>query len=107
MARIGIDPNDDSNDAQFEPDRNEEVQPQGTPFQVLRFRYTNWRGAAHTYAIVPEGTSYEKLATTGDSRWMLHGHVITRDGDPRQEMGSNRRRSFAIAGMTEISEWVI
>lgn len=58
----------------------------------LKFKYTNWRGDDHEYVIAPEGVSYG----TPDQRWYLNGELILRDGDPREDMGPTRRRSFVI-----------
>src|SRR3954447_13974728 len=75
----------------------------------LKFKYTNWRGDDHEYILEPEPESlaahdYPLEDGNYEFHWNLSGEVITRDGDPRDEMGDTRRRSFVIASMREIEE---
>jgi hypothetical protein len=66
----------------------------------LKFRYRNWRGVEHEYVIEPESVTFG----TPDHRWYLNGEVVTRDGDPRPEMGPTRRRSFHLAELCDVEE---
>jgi hypothetical protein len=67
---------------------------------TLAFDYTNWRGVRYRYVVdfragvAPGPTRHE-----GDPA--LAGSLITRDGDPRHDMGS-RRRTFLIDGMENV-----
>lgn len=77
----------------------------------LRFEYTNWRGDDHVYVIEPDGKVefYEGQGMGEDHvpigpGWTLSGYVVSRDDDPRPEMGNNRRRSFLIADMRAVVE---
>lgn len=69
---------------------------------LLSFDFVNWHGRNHRYLIAPEKI---ELAFTPENEdeptWVLHGEVITRDGDPRPEMG-NRRRTFRMNGLRNI-----
>ncbi len=67
-----------------------------------RFRYTNWRGTEHEYVIDVEGVeaprdfgTYTGEKATGDRVWVVHGDVVTRDGDPRKSVVT-RRRTFKL-----------
>lgn len=74
---------------------------------LLKFRYTNWRGDEHTYVIDVEQLKvglYRRSSTEVGPSWLLHGYVVTRDGDPRPDMGSNRRRTFLLSGIKDIEE---
>ncbi len=75
---------------------------------LLSFTYTNWRGQEHRYVIEPEGKIEFGPYDQGGmhpgqepSAWVMHGKVVTRDGDPRPEMGT-RRRTFLMAEMRDI-----
>lgn len=75
---------------------------------LLRFDYTNWRGHDHTYVIDPAAGRNPGLHAMVDAEradyWGISGQVITRDGDPRREMGDNRRRTFALVKMRNVEE---
>jgi len=74
----------------------------------LKFKYTNWRGNDHEYVISPERGGLEQYTATMTGRdgaaWMVSGDVVTRDGDVREGMGDNRRRSFELIKMRDIEE---
>jgi hypothetical protein len=72
--------------------------------KALKFDYINWKGEAHTYVIVPTGADIGPKKSHGEFRPMLHGNVLTRDGDDRPEMGPTRRRSFVLAELKNIKE---
>lgn len=83
------------------------LQPHPSGGKLLSFAYRNHRGDWHQYAIEVEGIEFTDRTGQHDdvARWMLHGMVVTRDGDARPEMGDNRRRSFIltqIIGMAEV-----
>jgi hypothetical protein len=68
----------------------------------IEFRYVNWRDRVHTYVIDVESIEfgpYERGGMKSGARavWVLSGHVVTRDGDRRPEMGDNRRRTFIMS----------
>jgi hypothetical protein len=69
----------------------------------LKFRYTNWRGDDHVYVVEPTGAG-TGIDDYNRDRPVIHAEVVTRDGDPRPEMGDNRRRTFVIAEMRDIEE---
>lgn len=79
---------------------------------LLRFRYRNWRGFDHLYVIDPDRIECGPYDASGkhDERvgdelaWVLHGWVVTRDGDPRPEMGPTRRRTFLLGQVRELVE---
>lgn len=64
--------------------------------ETVEFDYTNHRGEPHHYVVAPECTQW----TSGG--WFLDGQVVTRDGDPRKDMGPTRRRSFEVDGITNL-----
>lgn len=74
--------------------------------QRLAFKYVNWKGELHEYVIQPESLEFTDAGTVAkvdprpgmQFRWVLHGQLITRDGDPRPEM-STRRRSFDLSSI--------
>lgn len=68
----------------------------------VTFDYVNWRGDSHTYVIDPEGFEFAAYNGANTDRWYLHGQVVTRDGDPREDMGPTRRRSFEIDGIKNL-----
>lgn len=79
--------------------------------ELLKFIYVNWSGEEHEYVIEPESLEYKDIhyihPKTGEyhgEHHVIHGMVVTRDGDPRPEMGDNRRRSFIVAKMQVIRE---
>lgn len=65
---------------------------------LIQFDYTNWKGNDYTYVIATEGVSFGQP----DRVWYLNGDIVTRDGDPREDMGTTRRRSFIIAGIRNL-----
>jgi hypothetical protein len=79
--------------------------PAAPPVHV-RFAYLNWQRRRHEYIIKVESVEwtdrYQVLAGTGtggEFKWVLHGTVVTRDGDPRRELDGhpgNRRRTFLL-----------
>jgi hypothetical protein len=74
---------------------------------LLRFDYVNWHGRLHTYLIEPESIEFgeDHPEELHRGKWLLHGMVVTRDGDPRtKEMGDNRRRSFIFERLRGISQ---
>lgn len=78
----------------------------------VKFNYTNWRGDEHEYEIIVEAVEFGPYDKGGfdDSRdrddwmWVMHGHVVTRDGDERKDMGPTRRRTFIMSGMKLVEE---
>lgn len=83
---------------------------QAAPLEVTRFTYTNWRGVNHVYEVDVESFQFGPFTKDGtDSsapveshRWVMHGYVVTRDGDDRPEMGDNRRRTFLLDGISNM-----
>lgn len=82
------------------------------PPKKLIFGYTNWKGKEYTYKIECESIEYgpyfnSGIARTGEKTWVLNGYLLTRNGDPRDELGpnlGNRRRTFLMHKMDNISE---
>jgi hypothetical protein len=75
---------------------------------VIKFRYTNWRGVEHIYVIQPESIEFGPYDNDGRKEgglkhWVLHGNVVTRDGDPRPEMNP-RRRTFLLVDIFDMEE---
>jgi hypothetical protein len=73
----------------------------------LGFKYENWRGENHVYEIMPEAVECGPWDSSGQHEgrpyeWVMHGYVVTRDGDNRRDMGANRRRTFLMRKMTEL-----
>lgn len=69
----------------------------------LQFVYTNHDGDTHTYVIKPTGAdTLSPVGSDAEELPVLHGDVITRDGDPRLDMDPTRRRTFVIADMAAI-----
>ena len=64
------------------------------PF-ILEFDYVNWKGDPHRYVIKTESLTYGQP----DKHWYINGDLITRDGDPREDMGPTRRRSFKVSAI--------
>lgn len=86
-----------------------EVQYMGN--ELLKFIYVNWNGEEHEYVIEPESLEYKEVSWSSNKtgqysgfHHVVNGMVVTRDGDPRPEMGNNRRRTFIIAKMQVIKE---
>lgn len=72
---------------------------------LLEFDYVNWRGDDHHYVIEPEGLTWEEYpGDVSPEGWFVHGMVVTRDGDPRKDMGPARRRSFRLVKMKNLME---
>lgn len=72
----------------------------------LEFVYTNHDGIDYAYVIEPESIGFipESSVRVDAGHWVLHGQVVTRAGDPRPEMGSNRRRTFVLINMRHTRE---
>lgn len=83
------------------------VLPVPTYTNKIKFKYTNWKGDDHEYVIQVESVEYGHYDGSGinaDVRnWVLHGDVITRDGDSRDDMGT-RRRTFLIEKIRDPEE---
>lgn len=75
---------------------------------LIRFLYTNWNGEHHEYVIEPESIEfapYDKGGSRAGLRgsqavWVLHGDLVTRDGDTRADMDT-RRRTFIMSEIVE------
>lgn len=92
------------------------VQAQFVPYHtdtrahpMLRFRYKNWKGNDHEYVIDPEKIEYGRYSAQGaaiddETNWVLHGFVVTRDGDLRPDMGPTRRRTFLLCQIRDLEE---
>lgn len=71
--------------------------------RVFIFDYVNWRKEEHTYAAAIESVELGKYNASGQPdpsgklQWVMHGHVIERDSQPRPG-----RRTFLISKMSEI-----
>lgn len=68
----------------------------------LEFDYKNWHDKEHHYLIrvetVEHGPYDEKGAGPGKGpNWVVHGDVLMRDGDPRDDMEPTRRRTFLLS----------
>jgi hypothetical protein len=83
--------------------------------KLLKFDYKNWKGEEHTYVIALDmrdafRMQFMKPGVLGrevsaeEMTWHVSGNVVTRDGDPRTEMGPTRRRSFILTKMRNIEE---
>lgn len=70
------------------------------PGVYLRFRYVNHRGDEHEYVVQPQNL------TRPDVWWSIDADVVTRDGDPREELG-DRRRTFRIDKMRDVESVVL
>lgn len=78
---------------------------EGGPIYI-KFCYKNWRGNYHEYVIEPKTVEfgYYHGDVNGDDEgpmWLLHGELLTRDGDERTDMG-DRRRSFIVGKIDEL-----
>lgn len=76
---------------------------------LLEFDYNNWRGDDHSYVIKVESIEfgpYDKGGGTPRPRdqwsWVVHGDVITRDGEERSDMGPTRRRTFLLSDIKNV-----
>lgn len=77
--------------------------------QVVSFDYVNWRGDEHRYQVVVESIELGPYDESGmhraaDTNWVMHGSVLTRDQDPRPDMGPTRRRTFLLNNVANL--WV-
>lgn len=64
----------------------------------IKFTYTNWHGDEHEYVVVPEpALTFGAYANRDPLSWLISGHVISRDGEPRPG-----RRTFRLVGMSNI-----
>jgi hypothetical protein len=66
--------------------------------KLVKFLYRNWKGELHWYVIQPESIEFAVFGDPNsgqDPEWIFHGQVLTRDNDPRTDMGT-RRRSFKL-----------
>lgn len=72
----------------------------------LEFVYTNWKGIDYSYVVEPESIEFvpESSTRVDAGHWVLNAYVVTRSGDPRPEMGDNRRRTFKLTEMRHIRE---
>lgn len=80
--------------------------------KLIRFTYENWRGSVHEYVVEPEAVSFGLFDSNGahpDSpnredniQAVMHGNVVTRDGDTRPDMDT-RRRTFLVRKMRKIT----
>lgn len=78
------------------------------PPTPIKFEYTNWRGDWHIYVVEPESIEFGPYDASGkhsredDVQWVLHGELITRDGDTRPDMGV-RRRTFILSEIKPVT----
>lgn len=79
----------------------------------IKFNYKNWRDEEHEYDILIEAIEFGPFDKGGinpekdlvdDWIWVMHGHVVTRDGDERRDMGPVRRRTFIMSDMRLVEE---
>lgn len=79
--------------------------------RTIEFDYVNWRGDDHRYVITVESFEFRPYLDShqpdpaGTPQWVVHGHVITRDGDTRPELAGhpgNRRRTFLMSIMRNV-----
>lgn len=74
-------------------------------YVYLKFQYRNWRGEEHTYVIEPTGADVSPPSFDHEpNRVMLHGNLISRDGDERCDLGISRQRSFVLVNMRLMEE---
>lgn len=71
--------------------------------KFLKFDYLNWENHEHNYVIQVEKLEWTQYPVTGESHWMIHGFLSSRDGDARIDL-DNRRRSFRLEGMRNVKE---
>lgn len=72
---------------------------EAAPLQTVRFRYENWRGVEHVYEVDVESFQFGPWQKSGlipnapkeTHTWVMHGHVVTRDGMVRANPGGTRR----------------
>lgn len=74
---------------------------------VIEFHYVNWKDEPHDYVIDVESIErdvYGPQGKTGPNKrpqWVMHGHVVRRDGEPRED---NPRRTFLMDRMEDVKE---
>lgn len=72
----------------------------------IKFKYVNWRGGDHEYIIDCESVEFGPYdnggKNNGPSLWVLHGRLVTRDGDPRKDLYTTRRRTFIMNDMRDV-----
>lgn len=71
---------------------------------LLTFDYVNWKGEDHNYVIEECRYTPSYPSPVHEGHWVIHGDVVTRDGDTRPTMGPTRRRTFEILKMRNIKE---
>lgn len=75
--------------------------------ETITFQYVNWRGVNCKYVVEPESVEYGhygdfgSTGSIGEQNWVMHGFVVTRNDDPRKDMGT-RRRTFLLAKMKNV-----
>jgi hypothetical protein len=73
----------------------------------IKFKYTNWRDERHEYVVQVESIHFDPGSGgwygPGSGGWYLNGETITRDGDPREDMGV-RRRSFYLNDLEAVEK---
>lgn len=75
---------------------------------TLEFGYVNWRDEFHQYVVDVESFEFGEYGPQGktgrdvEPRWVMNAHVVTRDGDSREDMGPTRRRTFLMEKMTDV-----
>lgn len=83
--------------------------PTANRYPPVVFEYVNWRGDRHEYKVLVESIAFGMYPTNevnndvqptssvkNEEKFVMHAHVITRDGDPRPDMGPSRRRTFDL-----------
>lgn len=68
---------------------------------LTRFDYVNWHGDPHHY-VVNFSAGQAPGPTLHEGRLCLVGQLVSRDGDPRPEMGATRRRPFVAELMENV-----
>lgn len=77
--------------------------------QTIRFRYRNWRDEDHLYEVDVESFQFGPWHKGGlipnapkeAHVWVLHGHVVTRDGMVRVNPGGTRR-TFILSDIRDL-----
>lgn len=69
---------------------------------IWEFTYVNWRGDRHRYVVDFTAGHAPGYGADPDGDRAVSGRVITCDGDPRENMGNNRRRTFKVAEMHNV-----
>lgn len=78
--------------------------------RTIEFDYVNWRGDDHRYVLAVESFEFRSYGQAGidpsaEPQWVLHGHIVSRDGDTRPELADhpgNRRRTFLMSIMRNV-----